>query len=955
MTKNTLRHSDVSFPPINGVLWQALLNNIPLRRPWDTIGAGKTLIQWIAVDGYSFVENPWLPAYNIQLDLNDLAKYPFASEIILGTPGYFSEVTSRNSLPLMADLAAKFATLEWPVNVKGYYFPVEIDPTWTDAKEKLGAVWDLLPRPLYISAYYGEGIDGEEAAIWLADLLPPDVNLMFQDGTGAFNVSTTLAKERLKQLDKHLGKERVSMIAEVFNPNPDWNNVPGTYFKPLTADEYRERIGAYSDIYNEGRLFVFDGPNYIHNELIDELQGRPSLPVPTGLMAKLDMQGDIRLYSTIAEDGPDHGCKYTVYDSSGNKVLREYYSKPGEDYIVYPKAACVEDYGFTPSYLVFDVMSTRNKRYNSDRSTLFADDVVPEGSVVPSTVMQSTWGDVVMKATPADDKPADFTYYFDIYHPTDVNVVMRTIEVDGATAVAGEIRADYANELNVPDSIAAFNGTPAPWSYLKWDIRSKAKAVAGDPVRIGMYSDFVPLNNKGFVKKTVLLGINSLIGGYFNDLSDPINEGGTGVPGRKDLVAAHTFRETFAAVAGLKPVEVMPVMTVVGSSPINPMPYQEGFDLQNYWWNATTNSPGPNLIYADNIVRGLDIVPDYFVESGPGETTGIAFAPAEDRPAILAAWRTSNIAMLAWMRANWGNPSLEIWFQSATTSWWGEDIPVDVNAEATELVRNLQQSMALEGIGFKFGCYVPDANKYSAYRNEMADGIGWVHYSREIYHEAAKELATSLATNTNRALNPPAWTTLGIVEGFKAVQQLNKDIKCSWTAREGATAWKYRNKRGDTKEVFAEGVLTSAEFVFTKAQQEAQYGFTTNYVVCEVSEYIVASDDDGPAIEFNVSTTSDGDLLEPTNLTAHHETNNDVTMAWTARPGITAWYFKNLRADNMAVISEGVLTSPVNVFTSQQQTDAYGYTVQYVIFEVQEYDTASQIAGPVTQFNGSAE
>ena len=954
MIANTLDTYNDEIPPINGILWQALLNNIPLRRPWDTLGVGKTLIQWIAVDGYSFVPNPWIPTYNIHLDMDDLASHPFASEIILGTPGYFSEVTSRNSLPLMADLAAKFATMDWPDAVKGYYFPVEIDPTWADAHEKLGVVWDLLPRPLYISAYYGEGIDGEEAAIWLKSLIPPDVNLLFQDGCGAFNVPIALAKERLKQLEHHLGKERVQLIAEVFKPNPNWDGTPGEYFLPLTADEYRYRIGSYTEIYNEGRLWVFDGPNYISNPLIDQLQHRPSLAVPTNLAAKLAFDDDIRLYSSFDDVGPEHGRKYTVYDSSGNNVLREYYSHPGERWARYPKVDMVEDYGFTPTYVVFDVMSIRSKRYNSDRSELFASNVVLDDSIVTSTVARSTWGDVGIKAWPLDAKPHNFIYYFDIFHPTRRDEVMRVIEVDGATVVDGLIRADYSNELNVPDAVAAFNGSPEVWGYLKWNIRSKPKVSAKPPELIGIYENFVLEDNKAFVKKVVLMGINSLVGGMFNDLSDPLNPGGTGVPGRKDVVAAHTWRETYAEVTGLRPIEVMPVMTVVGSSPINPMPYQQGFDLNNFWWDATTNSPGPNLIIADGIVKALKTVPDYFIESGPGETTGLSYAPEEQRPAILTAWRTSNIAMLAWMRANWGNPNLEIWFHSATTSWWGHGVPVDVNAECTALVRELQQSMSLEGIGFKFATYVPDSNKYSGYKNEMVEGLGWVHYSLDVYHSLSEDSARAMGTNTNRALDPPAWTTLGIIKGFEARTMPNEDIKCSWTARPEATGWKYKNKRGDTKEIISEGMVTTPEFTFTRAEQVEAYDFPTNYIVCEVAEYIVESNDDGPSKEFNETAIPRDIPLAPTGLKAHQETNLDVTMTWDARPTATAWYFRNLRADNGNVISEGVKYLPRNVFTEAQQRAAYNYTVGYVIFEVQEFDEVNNIKGPATQFNGSA-
>lgn len=823
-------------PPINGILWQMLLNNVPLRRPWETLGVGKTLIQWIAVDGYSFIDNPWLPTYNLKLDIKDLCNYPFAHEVIVGTPGYFSEVTSRANIPLMADLAAKFATLDWPENVKGFYLPVEIDPTWHNAKEVLGPVWAQLPRPLYVSAYYGEGIDGEAAAKWLKDLLPPDVNLLFQDGVGAFGFSLELARQRLAQLDKHLGAHRVQMIAEAFEVNPDWQGEDGGYFRALKPDEYRRRMSFYDDLYQQGRLWAFDGPNYIKNDLIDALQGRPSLTVPTNLRATLDYAKTIRLYSDVPDNEMDHTKKYVVYDVSGNTIIRTYYSNPWEDFARYPEKDYLEDFGFIPTFIVFDVQSQRNPRYVSDRSYMYVGDIVEDPSVSNSRVAQSNWGDIVVKMIAEQPYPNLNTYYLDIYHPLNTNDVMRTIELDGSTHKDGELQWDWPVEVNVPDYLAIF-GYQGTWGYLKWRIRYKPKSSSLPPDLLGGYESFIVEDNAFFVKKTVICGINSLIGGYFNDLSDPSNHGGTGNLGRKDLTAAHTFRETMAANLGLKGLEVMPVMTVVGSSPINPMPYQSGFDLNNYWWNTVTKQPGPNLIYADNIVKNLKIKPDYFIESGPGETTGISYAPVEQRPAILSAWRQSNIEMLAWMRANWGNPNLEIWFQGASTSWWGDPPPVETNAEGTKLIRKLQESMSLENIGFKMGSYVPDGNLYTTFYNEMAAGMGWVHYTLEGYHACARDMAEAMSKNINRALNPPEWTLLEPPSNIKATKMANKDIRFSWDARPGAPGWYFKNKRADDNAVFQEGAVTTNSFTFTLAKQIETYGYDVSYVTLEVAEY----------------------------------------------------------------------------------------------------------------------
>lgn len=578
---------------------------------------------------------------------------------------------------------------------------------------------------------------------------------------------------------------------------------------------------------------------------------------------------------------------------------------------------------------------------------------MPAGAATFVSVARNSWGDVVFTWLSYIDDPAPHTYYVDIFHPINTTEIMRTIAVPGTRQYGGVITADWPVELNVPDAVAAL-GDQFPWSFLRWRVRRGIPDTPG-AITGGIMETLVPEDNNAFVKAMPVLGINSLIGGYFNDLSDPLNPGGTGRPGRKDVVAASTFRKAFAAAAGLRDVEVMPVMTVVGSSPINPMPYQAGFPLDNYWWNPTTNQPGPNLILADTIVKATGRVPTHFVESGPGETTGIAFADPAQRPAILAAWRTSNIAMLAWMRANWGNPNLEIWFQGATTSWWGDPPPNETNAEGAQLLRDLQTSMALEGIGFKLGSYVPNANKYTTFRNEMADGIGWVHYTVQGYHDAAYEMGTSMALDRNMALAPPDWTKLKTPTNLAASKEPNKDIVFSWDARPGAPGWYYINKRGDTGAVISEGPLTSASLTFTYAQQFAAYGQEAHYVVFEVSEYVPASGMRGPATNF-VGTPGDPlGLQQPQNLLASKQLNGDIIFSWTGRPERMSFTFNNWNVTTNALQFAGTLTTTQWVFTKAAQIAAYGSEALYCRFDVAEWDQPTGAVGPPAVWDNNAQ
>ena len=54
---------------------------------------------------------------------------------------------ARARIHELADLAQKFGTLSYPSNAAGFYFPVEIDPTYTAAPADFGAIWSKLPRP----------------------------------------------------------------------------------------------------------------------------------------------------------------------------------------------------------------------------------------------------------------------------------------------------------------------------------------------------------------------------------------------------------------------------------------------------------------------------------------------------------------------------------------------------------------------------------------------------------------------------------------------------------------------------------------------------------------------------------------------------------------------------------------------------------------------------------------
>jgi hypothetical protein len=61
-------------------------------------------------------------------------------------------MTARAQIAQLIEQSKQLAAVRPPVHVDGYYFPVEVDPTWQGAPA-LGPLLEQLPGPLWISAY----------------------------------------------------------------------------------------------------------------------------------------------------------------------------------------------------------------------------------------------------------------------------------------------------------------------------------------------------------------------------------------------------------------------------------------------------------------------------------------------------------------------------------------------------------------------------------------------------------------------------------------------------------------------------------------------------------------------------------------------------------------------------------------------------------------------------------
>ena len=249
-----------SAPLVEGVVWQLDNESTDARGNWHEIGAKRLLIQWIAVDGISFLADPGQTIAPRLPDWQRIGKEPWAQEVILGLAGRFDETIARADVSGLIAESARLAKLPIPLNVVGWYFPVEVDSTWDNAKN-LGPLLAQLPRPLWISVYDRANIGAEPFARWLNTWLPADVGVLFQDGVGVHARTAPVARQYANELLQQFGQRRVSIIAEAFRPKIE------NGFRSATSKEIGEQLQAYRGL----TVYLFDGPHYVSPALVNEI------------------------------------------------------------------------------------------------------------------------------------------------------------------------------------------------------------------------------------------------------------------------------------------------------------------------------------------------------------------------------------------------------------------------------------------------------------------------------------------------------------------------------------------------------------------------------------------------------------------------------------------------------------------------------------------------------------
>ena len=252
-------------PLAAGVVWQPHGGNSNPRGAWDRLGVQKLLVQWSVVDDIAFVADSGLSQTPVMPDWPRISREPWAQHVILGLAGRFDETAARSNALDLSVLSARLARLPTALHVEGWYFPVEIDPTWKDAPQ-LRAALENLPRPLWISVYDSANLGAPNLVSTLASWLPDDVGILFQDGVGVHARDARTARDYVDTLATRFGAQRVRVIAEVFRPRG------GGGFRAATADEILPQLAHYQGL----TVYLFDGPTYLSDALVDDLVNRAS-------------------------------------------------------------------------------------------------------------------------------------------------------------------------------------------------------------------------------------------------------------------------------------------------------------------------------------------------------------------------------------------------------------------------------------------------------------------------------------------------------------------------------------------------------------------------------------------------------------------------------------------------------------------------------------------------------
>ncbi|WP_228198582.1 hypothetical protein [Acinetobacter baylyi] len=236
---------------IKGIFWQPDLDTTPPKGNWHLLGVNTFVPQWSIVDSKSWIsEIDHTERWNKSISLSQLRKKLWAKNIILGTAGEYNEPKARQNVIALGAQAEKL--IHQHLDVQGYYFPVEADPSWQQV-HLLGKVLEKLPIPFWVSIYSGEA-NPSHYSLWVKSWLPEKDKVFFQDGVGTGVRTPQQALNIYNDLEKDLGKNRTAIVLEAFRPDHKGG------FRSAYPWEIIQQLKAY-----EGKtVYIFDGPHYLN-------------------------------------------------------------------------------------------------------------------------------------------------------------------------------------------------------------------------------------------------------------------------------------------------------------------------------------------------------------------------------------------------------------------------------------------------------------------------------------------------------------------------------------------------------------------------------------------------------------------------------------------------------------------------------------------------------------------
>lgn len=244
---------DIQPPQIEGMFWQPDLATTAPKGNWDLLGVNTFVPQWSIVESKSWFDLDMdFPKWEKNISLKKLNKKPWAENIILGLAGEYDEKTARANVVKLATHSKKIIEQTESYPLKGYYFPVEADPTWICVDDLAKAI-NILAKPVWISIYSAEQTP-HHLDSWLRSWLPEHTGVFFQDGVGVGTRTPEQARKTLEQLQLEFGKENIIIVLEAFRPKKNGQ------FRSAYPWEIAEQLKAY-----EGqKVYIFDGPHYMN-------------------------------------------------------------------------------------------------------------------------------------------------------------------------------------------------------------------------------------------------------------------------------------------------------------------------------------------------------------------------------------------------------------------------------------------------------------------------------------------------------------------------------------------------------------------------------------------------------------------------------------------------------------------------------------------------------------------